>query len=243
MNRTPTIPLVVSIAGTTAICVAAFWLSYEALTDLADQSGVTTPWLWPLIVDGLIVVATVAVVARAGRYAWGLLIAAVTVSVAGNVLHAALPDGVLPAWLRATVAAVPPVALVAVTHLAVVLRQAHTNLHRDAVADATTRSTEPRSYAEPPQVSARDIARCDATVSPETDDVTALAESSEEEMSPPHLHLLDAPIATDRTADNDARDNRAKALAMLSQGMPVCDIADELGVHRATIYRWRTSVS
>ncbi|MCD2111410.1 helix-turn-helix domain-containing protein [Rhodococcus rhodochrous] len=236
-------PASVTLAGTAAICAAAFWLSYEALTDLANRSGITTPWLWPLIVDGLVVVATVAVVAGVSRYAWGLLIAGAAVSVAGNVLHAVLPDGVLPVWLRATVAAVPPVALVAVTHLAVVLRRAHSILHRDAVADATTRPTEPRSYAEPPQISARDLARCDATASPETDDLTALAESSEEELSPSHLHVLDAPGAPRVKADDDAGDIRAKAVAMLSQGTPVCDIADELGVHRATIYRWRASTS
>lgn len=89
----------VAIAGTTAICAAAFWLSFAALTDLAHRSGVTTPWMWPLVVDGLIIVATVAVVGRAGRYAWTLLLAGAVVSIAGNVLHAAVPDTELPTWL------------------------------------------------------------------------------------------------------------------------------------------------
>ncbi len=243
MNRTLTIPLVVSIAGTTAICVAAFWLSYEALTDLADRSGVTTPWLWPLIVDGLILVATVAVVARAGRYAWGLLIAGVTVSVAGNVLHAALPDGVLPVWLRATVAAVPPIALVAVTHLAVVLRKTHVQERGDTPTVTATAPTDHRRDTESAHVSARGTGSRETATSSETIDSTALAALPREGMAQGQLHLLDAPVAPGAKAGDDAGDLRAKAVAMLSQGTPVCDIADELGVHRATIYRWRASAS
>jgi ACR3 family arsenite efflux pump ArsB len=48
------------------IAVGAFWLSFTALADLARSSGIaaTQAWAWPLIVDGIIVVGTVAVVAR-----------------------------------------------------------------------------------------------------------------------------------------------------------------------------------
>ncbi|MFC9549832.1 DUF2637 domain-containing protein [Rhodococcus sp. NPDC056960] len=119
-------PATVAVAGTAGIGLAAFWLSFAALTDLAHRSGITVPWLGPLIVDGLILTATVAVVAHSGGYAWTLLAVGAAMSLAGNMLHAALPEGPLPVWLRAAVAAIPPLALVAVTHLAVHLRR-HTS--------------------------------------------------------------------------------------------------------------------
>ena len=58
-----------AVVGTVFIALGAFWLSFTALADLAARSGVDRgqAWAWPLIVDGIIVVATVAVVALAGQ--------------------------------------------------------------------------------------------------------------------------------------------------------------------------------
>ena len=73
--------------GTVGIAGFAFWLSFIALTDLARRSGVAEgqAWAWPLIVDGLIVVATVAAFAldghRSAWYPWLLLVTATGVSV------------------------------------------------------------------------------------------------------------------------------------------------------------------
>ncbi|MGF3056829.1 DUF2637 domain-containing protein [Microbacterium sp. YY-01] len=69
-----------SASGTVLIAAGAFWLSFVALADLARRSGIASAqaWIWPLLVDGLIVVATVAAVALDGRraawYPWTLLI-------------------------------------------------------------------------------------------------------------------------------------------------------------------------
>ncbi len=65
--------VITSVAGTVFIAADAFWLSFTSLADLARRSGigVEQAWAWPLIVDGAIVVSTVAVVALAGeRAAW-----------------------------------------------------------------------------------------------------------------------------------------------------------------------------
>jgi len=126
--------------GTMLIAAAAFWLSFTALTDLAHRSGIPAgqAWAWPLIVDGMIVVATVAVVAldqhRAAWYPWMLLIAGTLVSVTANAVRAAVAaDPDVPAALAACVAAVPPLVLIASTHLTVVLARTH----------RTTSSSEP----------------------------------------------------------------------------------------------------
>lgn len=120
--------VVTAIAGTVLIAAGAFWLSFTALADLARRSGVNPgqAWAWPVIVDGLIVVATVAVVALAGHraawYPWLLLAGGALVSVTANALHAVVAaDADVPGVLAACVAAVPPLVLLASTHLTVVL--------------------------------------------------------------------------------------------------------------------------
>lgn len=121
-----------SLAGTIVLAAGAFVLSFASLTDLAKLAGINPrlAWIWPLIVDGLIVVATMSIVALAGHgrralvYPWSLLAGGALVSVAANALHAILAAaGVVPALVSALVASVPPVVLLAVTHLSVVLVQ------------------------------------------------------------------------------------------------------------------------
>ncbi|AZH79048.1 excisionase [Microbacterium sp. Y-01] len=122
------VAVVTAVAGTVFIAADAFWLSFTALADLARRSGVDAgqAWAWPLIVDGIIVVATVAVVALAGQrsawYPWGLLAAGALVSVTANAIHAVVAaDADVPGVLAACVAAVPPLVLLAITHLTVIL--------------------------------------------------------------------------------------------------------------------------
>ena len=117
-----------AVAGTVFIAAGAFWLSFTSLADLAARSGTGAgqAWAWPLIVDGIIVVATVAVVALAGQrsawYPWALLVGGALVSVTANAIHAVVAaDADVPRMLAASVAAVPPVVLLAITHLTVIL--------------------------------------------------------------------------------------------------------------------------
>ncbi|MFV0432957.1 MAG: DUF2637 domain-containing protein [Leucobacter sp.] len=121
-----------AVAGTVLIAAGAFWLSFTSLADLARRSGIDAgqAWAWPLIVDGIIVVATVAVVALAGTrqawYPWLLLICGAGLSVTANSIHALVAaDADVPGVLAASVAAVPPVVLLAITHLTVILTRHH----------------------------------------------------------------------------------------------------------------------
>jgi len=88
-----------SVAGTTLLAVGGFVLSFAALRDLAVRVGMPADlaWLWPLLIDGMIVEATLAVVALAQRgsrravwYAWFLLAVGAVVSVGSNGVHAML---------------------------------------------------------------------------------------------------------------------------------------------------------
>ncbi len=108
----------VSAAGVLVLAVAAFTLSYDALHQLAVDSHVRPglAWLWPVVIDGTIVVALLTVLAakraraRAG-YPWALAGLFSLASVAFNIAHA--PDRPV----ARLVFAMAPVALVLTTHL------------------------------------------------------------------------------------------------------------------------------
>lgn len=135
------------IATTVLIAAGAFVLSFASLTDLAARSGInpTLAWIWPIIVDGLIVAATVAIVALAGHdrrtlaYPWSLLFLGAVVSTAANSVHAIISvdqnHGGVPPVVSAIVAAMPPLVLLAITHLTVILVQ------KAAPAPATKKKT------------------------------------------------------------------------------------------------------
>ena len=114
----------VSAAGVLGIGAAAFLLSYDALHSLAVASGVrpSLARIWPGVLDGFIVIATLTVVAAKRTrqptwYPWALVALFSAASVAFNILHAL--DRYLTAarWVRPLVFAMPPIALVLATHL------------------------------------------------------------------------------------------------------------------------------
>lgn len=118
-----------SVVGTGLLALGGFVLSFAALRDLAVRVGMPADlaWLWPLLIDGMIVESTLAVVALAQRgsravwYAWFLLAVGAVVSVGSNGAHAMLTGH---GWAGAAAASVPPVVLLATTHLTVLLMAA-----------------------------------------------------------------------------------------------------------------------
>jgi hypothetical protein len=118
-----------SAAGVLVLAAAAFTLSYDALHQLALDSRVrpALAWLWPVVIDGTIVVALLTVLAakrattRAG-YPWALAGLFSAASVAFNIAHA--PDRPV----AQLVFAMAPIALVLTTHL--LMQQASWRPHR-----------------------------------------------------------------------------------------------------------------
>jgi hypothetical protein len=107
-----------SAAGVLVLAAAAFTLSYDALHQLALDSRVRPrlAWMWPVVIDGTIVVALLTVLAakRAAAstgYPWTLAGLFSAASVAFNIAHA--PDRPV----AQLVFAMAPVALVLTTHL------------------------------------------------------------------------------------------------------------------------------
>lgn len=119
---------------TVVIAIASFTLSFVSLSALAGSTAFPggiwffqLAWLWPVIVDGLQILATFGIVAfspypdqRANRnYYWAVLVAAALVSMLGNGWHAWLVTEQLPTWMRygaVALAASVPVALLLATH-------------------------------------------------------------------------------------------------------------------------------
>ena len=127
MNKVLRATLVSAVVITAVIGIASFVLSFAALWDLATMAGVprSLSWLWPVIVDGTILQATISVIAlaqfedqRSGRrFFWGVLITAALVSIGANAMHAFISDaGTLHPALSAAIATVAPVSLLAATH-------------------------------------------------------------------------------------------------------------------------------
>jgi len=143
-----------AVGATVVIAVGAFILSFAALTDLAQRSGIEAhlAWIWPIIVDGMIVAATVAIVAlnghdrRAMIYPWALLIFGAIVSTAANSVHAILTVDKLatdiPPLVSALVAAMPPVVLLAITHLTVHMYQKRAEVAQQRAEEQTLAEAE-----------------------------------------------------------------------------------------------------
>ncbi|SDT36482.1 DUF2637 domain-containing protein [Jiangella sp. DSM 45060] len=128
----PSRRLIAMIAATVvALAIGAFTLSFDALRELATVAGLnrSIAWLWPLIVDGFILLATAAAVALRDRgprvtwYPWATLIVFAAISVAGNALHASghANRAAVSVTVASIVSAVPAVALLLASHLLVVL--------------------------------------------------------------------------------------------------------------------------
>lgn len=245
---------------TVGIGAAAFILSFLALRDLCIQAGQPREiaFLFPVIVDGTILQATMGVVSRrhdhrARRFFWKILIGAATVSIAGNAIHAVLTT--TPGFnsvLAAVIATLPPISLLASTHALTVLGRrtaaptenpAETHIesapatqprretaHENATAPKThvTTITENRAAAE--TASETPVARSTRTA-------TADALARQLEVPLPHLpgtHLDTNAIPTFHSHE----ERREWALARRQAGVEVPVIAQEVDRSVATVYRW-----
>lgn len=203
-----------AIAGTVGIALGAFWLSFTSLSDLVIRAGIaeSQAWVWPLIVDGIIVVATVSAVAltpygrRATWYPWALLTAGAIVSVTANAAHAIVTaDNTVPAVLAAAVSAVPPLVLLAITHLTVEL----TRRTRTSPADVTLSANRQTAH---------------------------IGDDEPHVLEPKHSRLPGDQVPTPGPA------RRELAQAHREAGWSNKQIARELRVHPSTVGRWFTTV-
>ncbi|MFI7670819.1 DUF2637 domain-containing protein [Nocardia sp. NPDC049526] len=195
---------VIIIAGVGA---AAFRLSFATLRDLAVLAHIPAKdaWLFPVIVDGTIILATLGAVVLAKSperrwFTWVLMVGA-AVSVVGNSLHAVAAGRELPWWASALVAAVAPISLLVDTHGLVVLFRA---AQRQSVPEA-----EPVQAVEPEQE-----IRADAAPTPA-------------------LEPAQVPVPKKRRPRRDPA-TVARAVALRAEGKSFTEIGKALGVSPRT---------
>ncbi|WP_280243528.1 DUF2637 domain-containing protein [Nocardia abscessus] len=144
-----------------AVGAAAFRLSFATLKDLAVLAHIpaSDAWLFPLIVDGTILLATFGVLVLANaperRFFVTVLVIGSVVSVAGNSLHAVAAGRELPWWASALVAAIAPISLLADTHgLALLIRAAQRDSASEpaAVIEPAAEQATPAPEPEPVSV-------------------------------------------------------------------------------------------
>lgn len=122
-------PLWPLMALTVAIALMAFILSFDALRTLAVACGVQPglSWMFPLIIDAPVLAFTWATWVFKTRglgqaYPWAMLLVFSAVSLVGNALHAHPVETnglLLPDWGASLLMTMPPVALLAASHMIV----------------------------------------------------------------------------------------------------------------------------
>jgi hypothetical protein len=144
-------------AGVSLLDLGGFSLSFSSLRDLAIASDIDPrlAFVWPLIVDGFIVVATAAAFAlkRRGRrvtwYPWAAVILFSAISVAGNSLHAVDARRLLvPVPVAAVVSSVPTLALLISSHLLVVMIDGTIRAKSQTVTSSATEHSGPLDARE-----------------------------------------------------------------------------------------------
>lgn len=155
MSQTPETPVVTHnkfvigliISLVIGLASGAFILSFDALHALALASAIdeNIAWLWPLIIDGFIVTATIAIFALRGRgkgtsrYIWAMLMLFALISVFGNSIHAVNNQNLLGVdlWIASSVSAAPAVALLLASHFLVIMisSPSHVNVRHVQVHD------------------------------------------------------------------------------------------------------------
>lgn len=163
-------PLLHGLARFTVLLVAvgAAVLSFDALTALARASGIheSLAWIWAVVIDGFILVATIAAFAmnkrsRSSRvYAWACLALFTVFSIIGNGWHAAIlasPDmeNALPLWMAITVTGIPPVALFLAIHLLFIMLSPTDKQEEEIRKAALTAEKEAKKRAREAEVAAR----------------------------------------------------------------------------------------
>lgn len=151
-------PLWPLMALTVAIALMAFILSFDALRTLAVACGVQPglSWMFPLIIDAPVLAFTWATWVFKTRglgqaYPWAMLLVFSAVSLVGNALHAHPVETnglLLPDWGASLLMTMPPVALLATSHM--IVRAASRSFDMDEPEPAAeTVSDVPRDMDDP----------------------------------------------------------------------------------------------
>lgn len=155
-------PLWPLMALATLIAVMAFVLSFDALRTLGIACGIQPAlgWMFPLIVDVPVLAFTWATWVFKTRgmgqgYPWAMLILFSAVSLVGNALHAHPVETngmLLPDWTASLLMTMPPIALLATSHMMVTAASRSYDLETvEPEQPEEEPIEEPEAVEEPPE--------------------------------------------------------------------------------------------
>jgi hypothetical protein len=209
------------------LAAGAFALSFSALSELASANGVSVSltWIWPLILDGAIVVFSMAVL-RASlyresvRYPMTLVVCATGASLIFNLAHA--PEGAVAKLM----ASVPPLALFAAFEL--VVRQIRSEVERGSCLASLNDMSERLEHLS---------TRRDA-LEGQVQQITARRDSLKLELKQAKSPSVHALLDMANTAKADKISERLTLVADLAgQGKTPAEIATQAGVSAKTVKR------
>lgn len=146
------------VALAVMLALFAFVLSFDALRTVGLACGIRPmlAWMFPLIIDGSTLAFTWAAWAFKTRamptaYPWSMLVLFSLISLVGNALHAGpvqVGQLLLPQWAASLIMTVPPVALLATTHMIVMAAARSRDLTETVAADGAD-EPEPPTAPDP----------------------------------------------------------------------------------------------
>lgn len=221
------------------IAALAFALSYSKLVDLAARAGYGEHMslAWPLIVDGLAVMAARGVL-RLGKgrwYPWALLVAGTAVSILAAVMNAMVPPGPLSPGATAAVTIVPALCLPFAAHLARKMRDAG-DVSPSDVAPAEVASRTGVAQESDATVEVTDVTP-DVTPSTPVDVAEAVTVTTEQDAT---LRLVEPDGSPRRRTGKYTDAQKAEAIRCVTEeGMSLRDAGHQIGgAPGETVRRW-----
>jgi hypothetical protein len=156
------------------ILVIPFLISFGALRDLAAHNAISYPWLYPIMIDGgLIIFKAIALRAslrgKRDNYAWAMAVLATVISVYLNIVH--VPPTLPTLGLARFMAALPPLVIL-VAFIAVSRRIEESARHDKAIF----------SYQQIQQAISDKRRQLDKLVAEKTAELDALVQNRQKEL-------------------------------------------------------------
>lgn len=191
------------------VALFSFALSFNALAVLAEDSHVPRQiaWAWPVVVDLSIIVGTFASLVLRGRssravrvYPWLILVFFGLVSILGNGYHALTGGAPATPPIAFAVGAVPAIALLASTHLLVVMLTSPTEAVTDEQIVRDTKKAARVQPATVPKPAPATKRRQPPAPKPLTPAARPVAPAVNETRAQPPVALLPAPVVLELPA-------------------------------------------
>lgn len=219
MNNTR---IISTVTGGLTVCLAgaAFTLSFNSLTELAGQQGLSVPVLFPLILEGGLITFSLTALDRSlngqdNRLQWAMVVGSSLTAMSFNILHA--PDG----WLAKTMWAIPSIFLL--LSFESFLTQLRYRVSRGAIAADNAPQTDGQNGQTYPAIA--------EPLPLPAEPLTALAEPAT------------ALALANQTRQDNVTARRDRVLTALNAGLTIGQIAGQEGVSIGTIKNDKRSLN